>query len=177
MLDHQRHCLFWIKDQKLICYSSPSNSCYGYKKQQHTKTSCHQIYGLLIEFSKDSLRQIWPSLRWCCGWMIIKLFSMPQGVNTRTNMTRNRERRSITISTTISLFFNVLGLETKSLRAQKFLSNMLCSMHQFKVYSRAFVSIRWCCTPFEPNLTVGPAPGTQRDIGKARTLLRSIPIK
>lgn len=36
-------------------------------------------------------------------------------------MTRNGERRSIASPTTISLFFNVLGLEMKSLLTQKFL--------------------------------------------------------
>lgn len=37
------------------------------------------------------------------------------------NITRNGERRSIASPTTMSLFFKVLGLETKSLLTQKFL--------------------------------------------------------
>jgi hypothetical protein len=32
----------------------------------------------LIETPKDPSWQIWPSSRWCCAWVIVKLFSMPQ---------------------------------------------------------------------------------------------------
>jgi hypothetical protein len=58
-------------------------------------------------------------------------------------MTRNGERRSIASPTTISLFFNVVGLDIKSLLTQKFLQ---------KVYTvKKIITIRTYkgCTPFQ----------------------------
>jgi hypothetical protein len=40
------------------------------------------------------------------------------------NMMRNGESKSIASPTTISLFFNVLGFDTKSLLTQKFLQRI-----------------------------------------------------
>uniref|UniRef100_A0A0A9CMR8 Atg9 n=1 Tax=Arundo donax TaxID=35708 RepID=A0A0A9CMR8_ARUDO len=61
---------------------------------------------------------------------------------TNGKITRQGDRTSIAMPINTSRFFNTAGLVKNSFRTQNLLSNILWKMHQFKVHSRAFGSIR-----------------------------------
>ena len=76
----------------LSCWEIQTIAMSPHLSSPWIKTSCHRIYGLFIGFCKDSLWQIRPSPRWCCGWMIIKLFSMPQEATHQNEYDKKRRK-------------------------------------------------------------------------------------